>query len=124
MNIPKSIKVAGFVYEVELINKPFANNQAQFCDGQHIPTDLKIKLCTEGKKSYVDTVFLHELIHAIIYSYCSGILPDDTEENFTEQFAKGLYQVIVDNPYVFLSEAIKEGFDNLNTLSIGGEEND
>lgn len=43
-------------------------------------------------------VFLHEVCHAIISNY-NGTQEQD--ENFVEQFAKGLYQFVVDNPQVF-----------------------
>lgn len=96
MNIPESVKIGGYDYKVEHRDGPFPNG-ATVVDGLHDPTKTLISLSGEGNQSYQDTVFLHELIHGIIYVYCD----DKQDEDFVEQFAKGLYQVLVDNPNIF-----------------------
>lgn len=53
-----------------------------------------IRVSDNGCGDYQDVVFLHEVCHAIIAHYCA----DEQDEKFVEQFSKGLYQVINDNP--------------------------
>ncbi|MBQ8298166.1 MAG: hypothetical protein IJX77_10340 [Ruminococcus sp.] len=99
MNIPEKVKIAGYEYTVERPTEPFlVDNDA--CDGVHIFTQQKIKVAQTGNEAYQNTVFIHELVHGIIMSYCKGCDNYD-EEKFTEQFSKGIYQVITDNPEIF-----------------------
>lgn len=69
------------------------------CDGEHNFSQQLIKVAFAGTKEYQDTVFLHEIYHAIGAVYCNDVSKD--EERFVEQFAKGLYQVVADNPEIF-----------------------
>lgn len=94
MNIPKQIKVGGFTYNVERVNGSFVSDGAAL-DGEHRFADKIIKVGTNGCPEYQDLVFIHELCHAII-----GYFTPENEQNerFVEQFSKGLYQVLVDNP--------------------------
>lgn len=96
MNIPDKVKIGGYNYKVEHRDGPFPNGTS-VVDGLHDATNNTITLSDEGEKPYQDTVFLHELIHGIIYVYCA----DKQDEDFVEQFSKGLYQVITDNPEIF-----------------------
>lgn len=102
MNIPKKVKVGGFTYDVIRPNAPFPNGDS-VCDGLHVFAEQQIMVSDTGSPNYQYLVFLHELIHAIIGNYC-GEMDSATEERFTEAFAKGLYQVIVDNPEIFADE--------------------
>lgn len=99
MKIPNKVKIAGYSYTVERPERPFPNGDT-VCDGLHLFTDQIIKVAKSGTNEYQNTVFLHELVHGIIGSYC-GDISEYLNENFTEQFAKGLYQVIIDNPEIF-----------------------
>lgn len=99
MQIPERVKIAGYEYTVERPDEPFPNGET-VCDGLHIFTNQTIKVAKSGSKEYQDTVFLHELIHGIIASYC-GDISEEINERFTEQFSKGVYQVIIDNPTIF-----------------------
>lgn len=96
MNISDKIKIGGYIYTVEHHDGLFPNGAA-VVDGLHDATNTTITLSGEGNESYQDTVFLHELIHGIIYVYCA----DKQDEDFVEQFSKGLYQVMMDNPEIF-----------------------
>lgn len=98
MNIPEKVKIAGYEYTVERPSESFSS-ESYVCEGVHIFGQQKIKVAKTGNQPYQDTVFLHELVHGIIASCCSGDMYD--EEKFTEQFSKGLYQVIIDNPEIF-----------------------
>mgnify|MGYP003419086467 CR=1 FL=1 len=96
MNIPDTVKIGGYNYKVDHHDGPIPSGSHVY-DGLYDSTINTITLSDIGDKSYKDTVFLHELIHGIIYVYCA----DKQDEEFVEQFAKGLYQVIFDNPKIF-----------------------
>lgn len=100
MKIPEKIKISGYNYTVERPQESFVDGLS-VCDGIHDINNLLIKVARRGCPDYQNTVFLHEVVHGIIHNYCSGILSDYDEERFTEQFAKGLYQVLSDNPDIF-----------------------
>jgi len=97
MNIPKQVKVGGFLYNVERPNDSFVNSSGTALDGQHSLTEKTITVSARGCGAYQDLVFLHELCHAIIEHYVS---PEEHDEMFVEQFSKGLYQVLTDNPEI------------------------
>ena len=99
MRIPETVKIAGYQYSVERPEEAFVNGES-ICDGVHNFSQQIIKVATTGTEEYQKTVFLHELVHGIIGSYC-GDTSEELNERFTEQFAKGLYQVIIDNPDIF-----------------------
>ena len=103
MNIPETLKVAGFNYCVERPYDSFIIN-GDPCDGVHDFGQQLIRVARTNSSEYQQVVFLHEMAHAIVANYCSGILDDDTEERFVEQFAKGLYQVLNDNEHIFIEE--------------------
>jgi hypothetical protein len=109
MEIPKTVKVAGYNYQVEHCDSPFPVD-SQVCDGAHTFSEQKIKVAKTGTAVYQRTVFLHELVHAIIGSYC-GDVDEQLNERFADQFSKGLYQVITDNPDIFKPEKIEKEHD-------------
>ena len=98
MKIPEKIKIAGYTYKIERPAEPFVSNLSA-CDGLHSFDTQTIKVSKSGNEAYQNTVFLHELVHGIIASYCTADCYD--EEKFVEQFSKGLYQVVTDNPQIF-----------------------
>lgn len=99
MNIPKTVKVGGYIYEVQRPNDSFVSG-CSACDGLHTLHTHTIQVAKRGDEAYQNTVLLHELIHAIIACYCDSE-NFDREEYFTDNLAKGLYQVIIDNPEIF-----------------------
>lgn len=101
MNIPKQIKIGGFAYTVERPKNSFISNEGNALDGEHFFSKKEIKVAKSGCKEYQELVFLHEVCHGIIECYVS---PYEQNEKFVEQFSKGLYQVIVDNPGIFGKE--------------------
>lgn len=110
MNIPKEVRIGGYNYEVERPARPFYTDNGDLCDGLHIPNIQVIKVANDGNDEYQNTVFLHECLHAIIYTFCGNVVNDADEEKLVESLAKGLYQFIKDNPAVFKNrKAFKEG---------------
>lgn len=100
MRVTSKVKVGGYDYTVDRPEEPFYNN-GDLCDGLHLPDVQVLRAAKHGSEDYQNTVFLHEVCHAIIYAYADNILSDEDEEKFVEAFSKGLYQVIKDNPEIF-----------------------
>ena len=109
MIIPNKVKVGGYVYDVLRPRDTFINNGVE-CDGLHDFSRATIKVTESGILDYQKTVFLHELIHAIIEVYCPDV-SDEVNETLAQQLSKGLYQVIEDNPEIFLSPEILKKYE-------------
>lgn len=97
MKIPKKIKIGGFTYNVERPEGSFVSATGDALDGEHHFAEKRISVGTLGCREYQNVVFLHEVCHAIIECYAGT---NKQDEDFVEQFAKGLYQVLVDNPEI------------------------
>lgn len=97
MYIPKQVKVGCFTYDVERLQGSFISD-GKALDGEHSFSERLIRVGTNGCGAYQDLVFLHELCHAIIAHYTPQM---EQDENFVEQFSKGLYQVLIENPEIF-----------------------
>ncbi len=110
MNIPKKIKIGGFEYAVERTEQSFVS-EGTALDGVHNFAEKKIVVAENGCEEYQEMVFMHEICHGIIAHYLPGL---DSEEEFVEQFSKGLYQVVVDNPCVFVVSA--DVFERISEL--------
>lgn len=99
MNITEAVKIGGYNHKVERPTEPFVCD-GTICDGTYDFTKQVIKVAQAGSQAYQNTVFLHEICHGVVENYCRGN-DNYNEEKFVEQFAKGLYQVINDNPEIF-----------------------
>lgn len=97
MNIPDTVKVAGYTYNIERPESEFISGD-DICIGVCETFSQTMKVAKYGSDSNQQEVFLHELCHAIIHAYCG----DNQDEAFVDQFSKGLYQVIQDNPSIFI----------------------
>jgi hypothetical protein len=104
MTIPDKIKIAGYTYEVDRPDNAFPVDD-MVCDGVHDFNEQTISVAKTGNTAHQQTVFMHEVVHGIIECFCRGVISHDIEEAFTEQFSKGLYQVIKDNPTMFAAES-------------------
>ena len=100
MNIPNKVKVGGAIYTVEQSDNILAEDTQQ-CKGL-VNHDMHIiNICTSVQDVQgCEQTFLHELVHAIVNDHgiefnCSN------DESITEELAKGLHQVIIDNPDIF-----------------------
>ena len=98
MNIPNRVKIGGFTYIVERPESAFVGSGSTLLDGEHSFTDKYIKVSKGGCQEYQNVVFLHEVCHAIIAHYTPI---ENQDEDFVEQFSKGLYQFLVDNQDIF-----------------------
>ena len=97
MNIPKSIKIGGKNYAVEISENFYlgaANVKAEILFDEQI-----IRL----KQSHTETMqcaFLHEMIHGIL----EFVGETEHDEKFVEAIAQALFAVITDNPEVFAKQ--------------------
>jgi hypothetical protein len=98
MKIADKVKIGGFVYDVQQKEDSFVGTGGTALDGEHIFSQKKIILGGAGCVEYRELVFIHEICHGIIEAFVS---PSEHDEKFVEQFSKGLYQVLVDNPNIF-----------------------
>lgn len=99
VNITDNVKIGGYMYDVIRPTESFGSNGI-LCDGEHDLANQMIKVASVGNEHYQETVFIHEICHGIIKYYCDESNIVDNEK-FVEQFSKGLYQVITDNPEIF-----------------------
>ena len=107
MRIPDKVKIGGFVYDVKRTDEAFVGKSGSALDGEHYFAQKQITVGGNGCKEYQMLVFLLEVCHGIIEAYVG----DKQDENFVEQFSKGLYdaeQVMVDNPEMFMMEVIRD----------------
>ena len=100
MQIPKKLKIGAFTIpvkwekELELEGSP--------CNGTWCSRELEIKIDPALNSQHQASTFLHEIIHAILWTTgITYILPEDTEEQFVAALSCGLYQVLKDNKLIF-----------------------
>lgn len=100
MNIPKSVRIDSVDYEVILDNTTLIIDRAE-CKGT-INLDYKtIRINNEVQSEQgQEKTLLHEIIHGIIYERDLDLRTAD-EEAIVDTIAKGLHQVIRDNPDIF-----------------------
>ncbi|HBF0312771.1 hypothetical protein ACRVX5_12030 [Clostridioides difficile] len=98
MNIPKQVKVGGLSYKIEETEEPILINN-QLCYGSADYGNEVIKLSSSLQSQRVKKItFLHELFHCIFNDRC---IESEDEEYLVDVLAKGLYQVVTDNPEIF-----------------------
>lgn len=110
MKIPKKVKVAGHVYDIEYPHKFTETSDiygrvdfgsCEIMIGDH---DSSGNECSE---SHADCVYWHEVLHIIDKIYCSFNVGEEIDkEDLVEPIAQGFYQVLTDNfePLVPLNE--------------------
>lgn len=94
MNIPKTVKVGGKVYSVEITDKMdlgSANVSAEI-----LYNDLVIRVSPQAQGK-MEADFIHELVHAIL----DHLGYKEHDEKRVDEMAQALYMVIVDNPDIF-----------------------
>lgn len=94
MNIPKSIKIGGVTYAVEITNKLDLGN-ANY-SGEIDYVNLVIRICPNSQAK-VEVDLMHELLHGI----ADHLGYSDHDEKKIDELAHALYMVIVDNPELF-----------------------
>jgi hypothetical protein len=95
VNIPEKIKIGFKDYEIKKIDGNIVDDN-KVCYGRILYNDCKIEISTKYNKSIQDCTLLHETLHGIDDVFNIGI-----PEEHIVQLAKGLLQVIKDNPGIF-----------------------
>lgn len=94
MNIPKSIKIGGVTYAVEITDKLNLGNVNY--SGEIDYVNLVIRVAPNApQKQEVDLV--HELLHGI----ADHLGYSDHDEKKIDELAHALYMVVQDNPELF-----------------------
>ncbi len=94
MKIPKIIQIAGRVFDVEYDDE-LNNEQGNHATFNADKCKIIIQPSCKGNERNIQGIhisFLHEIVHAISKTTANRKLYED--EQFTEQFAELLYQVI------------------------------
>lgn len=97
MNIPKKIWIAGVGYEVR--SEEHLDNGVNLAYGNINYEESVIRLLDTERigHQHKSVTVLHEILHGIQHHY--GIeLPTEDEERIIDGFARGLYQVLEENP--------------------------
>ena len=96
MNISaiKTIKVAGYVYTIRLDMDDALRGSDSSGFNDEATGEIHI-LSSLGPQSRRQTL-LHEVVHCVVTSYCSGA--GDIDEGVIEGISQGVNQVLRDNP--------------------------
>ncbi len=97
MNIPKSIKIGGKVYTVEITDKLYLGGANVSAEIMYNDLIIRVSPQAQGK---MEADFVHELIHAIF----DHLGYKEHDEKRVDELAQALYMVIVDNPDAFDSQ--------------------
>lgn len=93
MNIPKEVKIGGYIVEVEFVNNLVTDRRNM---GEYHPRTQTIKIDKGNSKQQGEETFIHELLEAITHIY-----EIDIEHKDLSNMATVLHQVINDNPDIF-----------------------
>lgn len=106
INLPKNIKISAFVFDIKEMSINSANSQDIF--GKFSCIEQVITISEKLNKRYLLNTFLHEVNHAVFWSY--GIKDKDEEERTVDALATAWAQIYQDNPDVL--RFIKECTEN------------
>lgn len=92
MQIPKSIKIGGLVYTVEMTENMCSDHSAEI---DYMKVAIKVRPDMDSQKQKRD--FIHEIVHGIFDNL--GLCNQDEKE--VDELAGAFYALIVDNPELF-----------------------
>lgn len=109
MRIPKKLKIAGKVYDVEITDKLYLGAATYSAEIMYADLLIRVHPAAKGK---MEADFLHEVVHGI----ADAMGYRDHDEREIDAMAQMLHQVIQDNPEMFLpdedeGEADEQGND-------------
>lgn len=98
MNIPRKVRISGIDYIVKQVEQPVCVDGRQCCgDIDYDHNTIRIDISYGSPTSHACTLF-HEIVHGIVHDREIYFGEGADEESIVEAFARGLYQVLVDNP--------------------------
>lgn len=115
MNIPECVRIGSNYYEVELTDEPLILDNI-VCRGLIEHYNHVISISTNfGDIQQQEQTFLHEIVHGIVNERSINLKEDD-EEFIVDEIAKGLHQVILDNPHMFLNFEFEGEEENISEV--------
>ena len=103
MNIPSKVRVGSMDYTVELTEDIIlVDHKECFGDVNLIKKVIRINKNNQDIQGMQETL-LHEIFHGIVYERNFTYDKND-DETITEELARGLHQIIKDNPNMFKEE--------------------
>lgn len=109
MIIPEVVRIGSCFYDVKFVDKELVLNHQEcyaLIDYNNHVIQISNKL---GDIQQQEKSFLHELLHGIVQDRALEI---EDEEFIVDELAKGLHQIILDNPIMFL-EGEEEGISEV-----------
>jgi hypothetical protein len=102
MKIPKTVKIGGVNYQVELVDDPIVIEEygERPNEGMIDCAAAKIMLYGGVSKEYIGLVLLHEIIHGV-FEFMEIDTSEDETEAIVSKLANGLHAVLVDNKLDF-----------------------
>ena len=99
MQRPKRVRIGGIDYTIKHVPR-LVSADGDLCNGLFDSNRSVIELNSENELSQgrIEQVLIHEILHGIVFT--TGLNLED-EETTVNVLAKGLYQVIKDNPSLF-----------------------
>lgn len=105
MNIPKTVKIGGKTYKVEITDRLTLGSATY--SGEILYNDLIIRIVPQARQK-MEADFLHEVVLGL---FCHMGIYDHDEEK-VERLASALYMLICDNPKMFTEVKQNEGKDS------------
>jgi len=100
MTIPNKVRVNGVDYAIKRSDELIIINHKEcFGDIDYNKKLIRIKNDLQDIQGEEETL-LHEIFHAIVYERNFDYSKND-DETITEELARGLYQIVKDNPSLF-----------------------
>lgn len=97
MQIPKTVKIGGLIYDVTITDN--LQGGSAVCTAEINYRDLTIRVCPSAR-ARMESSFLHEVVHGI--ADCMGFV--DHDERLVDALAQQLYQLVTSNPEMFLPD--------------------
>jgi len=92
MNIPDKVKIAGITYKV-IQGYDFDGSKCDLCgEVNNVKNEIRLGRM-ENSREKIESVFIHELFHAIDHVYNN----DNLHEEVIDRIGQGFYQVFKDN---------------------------
>lgn len=100
MIIPESVRIGSMDYKIIITDEVLIVNHEE-CSGLINYVEHLIKISNNQDVQGFEATLLHEVMHGITHER-NFIYDKNDDESITEELARGLHQLIKDNPNMFL----------------------
>jgi hypothetical protein len=94
--IANKVKIGSIIYDVTRTDKPLILNGCE-CSGVIHYEEASIELKQDRNEQKIEQTWWHEVLHGITRE--RGINWGENDELYTDELAKALHALMVDNPY-------------------------